>query len=1530
MKWLISLALWGLNGPLFGVEVICLPSQDREVPLRLAELNAACPLVNSSFQYQQAERLSDSTAGISLINKALKDGCLTDKSKPGWEKLLIDSRRIADENCGISLKTRAADLFNPVDKSAPKEVEECWQKTCKQLATLLPQAINILQSLGLASNPDGARHQMGIFGHLVPGTIRKDAANPQSNHAKLGKTFSREAKTAERASSVAALLTGSNAAAITRPSGFKKIKVHYSDLPVVRINQEKNQEAPFNDFRQNPTVKEECEDLKKIGSFRALSQGFLWGLEDTGMGMATLATLANPRGQQMLQAISYRQEVREHHLACIPQERDQWLIPGRLIGISAPTIATIGYGLAANAARGALAATAARGILTRHLSPTGAVIAVNLTGDALAWGASETICSSADLRFSIPCVAAVVAAGGKGIYRGLSLLDNLTAVRNSVDDAYRTLGLKPDATLQEVKSAYRKLAREHHPDFHAQKSPKEQLDYADKMKKINAAYQMLDKRMGKTGQKKNTNSPPSSEEILFSVREHGLMPARLIRKRGENYLGSADRPVSRHLYGTVYEASGTELEKITKLQHALNNNHFSPVSVMAERPYEQLGEFKPNTQNRFQYGAIFLQKLGSRKGLTRLYSTEVITSGPRSLKDIDAIFVPEHLVEQVKRAFFGYEGKIVPVRIPSQKHIPKDEQRPDWTSAIMAYTQTHPSPFYWLHGLRLPTPEEEAGLSTLTALDNPQGNSGGASLNPPKQTPSEMPQELSEVSLELGKTSPTKIQPANNPETNGDIFEKLPEKEIYPETEIRKHFRVLPHQVEGSALSFKSKKIEIETNPGTKEKLVVKSWLIEADGKTRAQKEFLGRAIIRTFFSDTLETTQATAYKSEGEIHLVTPYLEDVGANYHKYKQLAPAAKRKLAIFDLVFGYYDAHHGNILLGRTKPLVNDFEDLDTDPTVVTPADIDTSKRFRDQIPYINETGTNNIEPLLEELAIWKKKLAVGSPQRNRLSILAFEHGLDPDRYLQAIDANLNNFEQNLRKLIVIVTGQNPLPLTETPSKEMPKSQLGATVGQPREDTQITQPIDPEQVKRTLRRAEYESAALLGNSPYSRGSYYLTYRGKNLPAVPEQGIKFHISATPETVSDVVGAAARYLQEKGVNYKIAQPHKLADFLDTNSTLSGKLVTVYPKNEEDAVELMKEIDGLLAAKNLKNNGSALHPKGDFPFGGNSGLISWRMGRMATADPDLMEYLLDRRGNPIEITIGNEKIKVKDNRDNPHENIRVLRQQGLLTEGENRVLQKLLPGEKFAGLPQKTFLSEGEVRRHLGALPHKLEGRRPAGWPGRARLVSFPDGGTLAVKEWDLDLDGPSEMRAKRELFLSQIIGRYFPEFEVPRAFAYKTPEEIYLVSEPIAGVGPSAEAFHSLSETQKIRLSIIALGFDWRDANKGNILFGGPKPVLIDFESSSYEPIRLNSPSAKALTDNDKVPYLNTRSDNDPLPYLKEAQQWQSRLNDPAFRNQLKNFAQQAGLDPKKTLETLKANLNNYEHNLRQLIEAANTLRR
>lgn len=84
-------------------------------------------------------------------------------------------------------------------------------------------------------------------------------------------------------------------------------------------------------------------------------------------------------------------------------------------------------------------------------------------------------------------------------------------------DPYKVLGVAPNASDEDIKKAYRDLARKYHPDRYPDEALKRTAE--EKMKEINAAYEEIQKiRQGKTGSFNGAYQSRPREPIYENIR----------------------------------------------------------------------------------------------------------------------------------------------------------------------------------------------------------------------------------------------------------------------------------------------------------------------------------------------------------------------------------------------------------------------------------------------------------------------------------------------------------------------------------------------------------------------------------------------------------------------------------------------------------------------------------------------------------------------------------------------------------------------------------------------------------------------------------------------------------------------------------------------------------------------------------------------------------------------------------------------------------------------------------------------------
>ena len=66
----------------------------------------------------------------------------------------------------------------------------------------------------------------------------------------------------------------------------------------------------------------------------------------------------------------------------------------------------------------------------------------------------------------------------------------------SIESAYQVLEIDSSASVEEIKKAYRKMARKYHPDLVANLGPEHSKAAEEKFKKVQAAYERISKERG--------------------------------------------------------------------------------------------------------------------------------------------------------------------------------------------------------------------------------------------------------------------------------------------------------------------------------------------------------------------------------------------------------------------------------------------------------------------------------------------------------------------------------------------------------------------------------------------------------------------------------------------------------------------------------------------------------------------------------------------------------------------------------------------------------------------------------------------------------------------------------------------------------------------------------------------------------------------------------------------------------------------------------------------------------------------------
>ncbi len=157
-------------------------------------------------------------------------------------------------------------------------------------------------------------------------------------------------------------------------------------------------------------------------------------------------------------------------------------------------------------------------------------------------------------------------------------------------DPYSTLGVTPQATEQEIKAAYKKLAKRYHPDVTGN-SP----EAAAKMQEINAAYdEIMHKKEGYDPfNSTNSNNNYSSEDIEFQAAYNYIRNHRF--REALNALSGIQNKTAKYYYLTAVAYAG-----LNDLVNARTNAELAVRLEPNNFEYQSLLSHLANGRNAYQ------------------------------------------------------------------------------------------------------------------------------------------------------------------------------------------------------------------------------------------------------------------------------------------------------------------------------------------------------------------------------------------------------------------------------------------------------------------------------------------------------------------------------------------------------------------------------------------------------------------------------------------------------------------------------------------------------------------------------------------------------------------------------------------------------------------------------------------------------------------------------------------------------------------------------------------------------------------
>ena len=188
-----------------------------------------------------------------------------------------------------------------------------------------------------------------------------------------------------------------------------------------------------------------------------------------------------------------------------------------------------------------------------------------------------------------------------------------------MDDPYKVLGVEPGASDEEIKKAYRRLAKKYHPDL----NPGDEVA-ARKMKEVNAAYERIkNPEKYQSSQSGNTGYGGYNQYDPFGWGSYGGYQQRTTQS-GDQYQRAAEQYIRFGQYQQAINALSNSAEKNARWYYLSAVAHYGMGNqVMALEHIRRAVSMEPDNQeylnllNRIEHGGSnYRQQAGNFGGFS--------------------------------------------------------------------------------------------------------------------------------------------------------------------------------------------------------------------------------------------------------------------------------------------------------------------------------------------------------------------------------------------------------------------------------------------------------------------------------------------------------------------------------------------------------------------------------------------------------------------------------------------------------------------------------------------------------------------------------------------------------------------------------------------------------------------------------------------------------------------------------------------------------------------------------------------------